>query len=82
MAKIIKKWDVPVKGIDKWGFTCYHVRVGVVGLWLRWFWVGIWDDKLPTWKKFKQLAKEGELVTQRWFVLCPHPLHTNFYYFK
>ncbi len=81
MARVICKWQVPKNSVAKYGTECYHIKVGKVGLWLRWFWWGIWKDT-PSWKRTKQLAREGNLMAQKWFVLCPVPFYTNFYYLK
>jgi hypothetical protein len=83
MAKVFLKWKVPQSKIEKWGMECYHIRVSIIGLWFRWLLWGIAPigDEL-SWKQTKQLAKEGSLVVKKYFVLCPSPLYTSFYYLK
>lgn len=57
------------------------MKVTKIGLWFRWLYWGISPiGEDMSWKRTKQLAKEGSLVVKKYFVLCPGPLWSTFYY--
>ena len=84
MARLIKEESVPlpVENRLRDGLTVRYLEVNKFELWLRWAFMWLFGREKFTWKKTKELARDGALASKQYAGACLHPLWTNIYQLK
>lgn len=79
MARLIKEEPVPLPEENRLrdGLVIRYLEVGKLELWIRWAFMWMFCKEKFTWKRTKELAREGRLASKQYAGACLHPLWTN-----
>mgnify|MGYP003624240689 FL=1 len=83
MARLLGEDSVPQEDKLRDGLTIRYYEISKFELRLRWTLSFIFSHSHKiTWKRTKELAKEGKLASKCYAGACAHPLWTNVYKLK